>query len=160
MGANARAFARRMFPEFAAVIPLKTAFPLHELLLQTDLQIAAQVWLMQAAWLDAVAEQFGPERVRTLKSTTLLADKAGVLARLGEFFGLGADDERWAAVAAGPVFERHAKTLDDTPFDAAKRDEANAVHAKEVAAIMPWAEAFAKHCGAPLDLGDTLLSAA
>jgi hypothetical protein len=139
-------------------MPLKARFTAQDLLLQTDLQIAAQAWLMQAALLDAVAKQFGPARVRTLRSSSLLADKAGTLARLGRFFGLEADAARWTDIAAGPVFDRHAKAQTDEPYDAATKERADAVHAAEVAAVLPWAEALTKHSGAPLDLGDSLLN--
>jgi hypothetical protein len=158
MGMTARAFNRQMFTQLASVMPLKTRFSAHDLFLQTDLHIAAQVWLMQAAYLGAAARDFGPSRVRTLRSATLLEDKAGTLARLGDFFGLEADAALWRKIASGPVFDRHAKAQGDAPYDAGAREKADAAHAAEVAGVLAWAEALARHNEVPLDLGDTLLA--
>lgn len=94
--------------------------------------------------------------MRTLKSTTLLEDKVGTLARLGRFFGLEADAALWTRIATGPVFDRHAKAQGDAPYDAAAKEKADVAHAAEVAAILQWAEALARHSGVPLSLGDTL----
>jgi hypothetical protein len=156
LGQAGRAFNRQMFVQFAQTIPLAQRFAVQELLLQTDLQLAAQVWLMQVGLLNAVARRFGPSRVRTLKSTTLLANKPRALRSLGAFLELAASDDRWAEVAAGPVFANEAKSFDDRPFDADAKKRADEVHAAEIAAVMPWAETLAAHCGVPLDLGDTL----
>lgn len=158
LGMTGRVFNRQMFAQLAPVMPLRQRFAVQELLLQADIQIAAQVWLMQAAFLQGVARHFGPQRVRTLNSKTLLADKAGVLARLGNFFGLKADDSQWAAIAAGPVFDRHAKRASEETFDPEANRRADEVHAAEITAVLPWGEALAAHCGVPLDLGDSLLA--
>lgn len=153
-----RVYNRQMFAQLAPVIPLKQRFTTQEVLLQTDLQIAAQVWLMQATFLHAVAQHFGPARVRTLNSKSLLADKAGALTRVGQFFGLKADAAQWGDIASGPVFDRHAKRASDEPFDPEANARADEIHATEVSSVLPWAEALAARCGAPLDLGDTLLT--
>lgn len=158
IGATGRLFNRQMFAQLSAVMPLRQRFTMQQLLLQTDLQIAAQVWLMQAGFLDAVAKHFGPDRVRTLNSKTLLADKAGVLTRLGDFFGLRAGASQWSEIAAGSVFDRHAKRGSEEPYDPEANKRADDVHAAEVAAVLPKAEALARHCGTPLDLGDTLMA--
>jgi hypothetical protein len=156
MGMTGRQFNRQMFAQLAQSIPLLQPYKVQELMLQTDLQIAAQVWLMQAKLLDAIAKQVGAARVRTLNSATLLADKLGTLQRLGAFFDLSAGDGRWAEIASGPEFDREAKSLDETPFDPAAKQAADRAHAPEIAAVMPWAQSLAAQAGVPLTLGDTL----
>jgi hypothetical protein len=156
MGATGRLFNRQIFAKFARVIPIRQQFSVQDLLLQTDLQIAAQVWMMQVAFLSTVISRFGPTRVRTLHCDTLLARKAEALTRLGRFFELNADAARWAEIASGPVFKRHAKRIGDEPFDPSANANADTVHAPEIAAILPWAEALAAHCAVPRDLGNTL----
>jgi hypothetical protein len=158
IGPAGRHFNRQMFAKLAQIIPLQQRFTAQELLAQSDLQIAAQVWLMQVSLLDAVAKHHGPSRVRTLNSATLLADKVASLSRLGGFFGLTASAAQWADVASGPVFARDAKSPDGAPFDPDAKAAADAIHAGEVSAVMPWALDLAAQCGVSLDLGDTLMA--
>lgn len=156
MGHAGRQFNRQMFAQLAQTLPLLQRYTVQELMLQTDLQIAAQVWLMQAALLSEVAQRRGAERVRSLTSATLLADKAGSLQRLGAFWDLSTSPERWAEIAASPVFANEAKSHDETPFDAGAKRAADAVHAAEVALTFAWGRSLAAQAHAPLDLGDTL----
>jgi hypothetical protein len=161
-GLDGREFARQIFKHSALAIPLEEAeFTVDDLVLQTDLQIAARAWLMQTAFFDQVAKRFGPERVRVLNGDTFLADKAGVLTRLARFFDLPLDARQIAAIAEGPVFREHAKhpTL---AFDAAahraQHDEAGVRHFEEVNAVRGWASGLARRTGAPLTLTETLMS--
>jgi hypothetical protein len=156
MGMTGRQFNRQMFAQLAQSIPLLQPYKVQELMLQTDLQIAAQVWLMQAVLLDSVANGYGPDRMRTLKSSTLLAKKAESLERLGAFFNLSATREDWGRLASGPVFANEAKSQDETPFDPEAKKAADALHSAEVAAAFTWAQGLAAQARAPLDLGDTL----
>ena len=121
---------------------------------QTDLQIGAMGWLAQHALFHQSVERFGPSRVRTLDSETLLADPAGVLTRLARFYGLPAAHEHMQGVADGPIFSSHSKT--GSAFDASSRaDEyrlANARHADEIEKVALWAEQVARHRGIALDL--------
>ena len=159
-GLDGRRFAREVFKQFAGVIPLDTGIRDEDLLLLTDLQVAALGWLMQAEFMLQVAKRNGPGRVRVVNSDTFLNDKAGVLAALGTFFGLAGDGARWAQVAADPVFSEHAKEY-GRAFDAAAQraqyDAAGAAHAEELMKAKDWARALARRCGAPLVLDDTLL---
>ncbi|MFZ2031785.1 MAG: hypothetical protein WAU68_15850 [Vitreimonas sp.] len=161
-GLDGREFARRVFKHSALAIPLEEAdFTPDELVLQTDLQIAARAWLMQTAFIDQVAKRFGPERVRILNGDTFLADKAGVLTRLARFFELPLDAAQIAAIAAGPVFKEHSKhptlAFDDAAHHA-QHAEAGVRHFEEVNAVRGWASGLARRTGAPLTLPETLMA--
>jgi hypothetical protein len=126
---------------------------------QTDLQIAAAGWLAQHAAFEGLVKRFGPSRVRTLDSETLLARKEETLAALSRLFGLALPADRIAAIADGPVFARHSKFA--TPFGTEQRDrEYQALPAdrrEEIEKVTIWAEAVATHAGIPLTLGAPLL---
>lgn len=157
---DGRAYARTMFQNFSAAIPLDTGYTAEDLFSHTDLQIAAQAWLMQASFLDSVVARFGPTRVRTLSSDSLLADPAAALSRVGDFFGLTLSADRTAAIANGPVFQEHAKHA-GLAFDAethrAQLDQAGVMHFEELNAARAWAHTLATRCAVPMTLGDTLL---
>jgi hypothetical protein len=159
-GQEGRSFAREVFQQFAGVIPLDTGIRDEDLLLLTDLQVAALGWLMQAEFMQQVAKRHGAGRVRIVNSDTFLDDKAGVLAALGDFFGLACDGPRWAETAESPVFREHAKEY-GRAFDAASQraqyEAVGAAHAEELMKAKDWARAVALRCGAPLALSDTLI---
>ena len=159
-GQEGRTFAREVFKQFAGVIPLDTGIRDEDLLLLTDLQVAALGWLMQAEFMQQIAKRHGAQRVRVLNSETFLDNKAGALAALADLFGLDGNRQRWALIAEGPVFHEHAKEY-GRAFDAAAQraqyDAAGAAHAEELMRAKDWARALAIRCGAPLTLADTLL---
>lgn len=128
---------------------------------RSDFEAAAQGWLAQMAIFAELAQRFGGERVRALKDETLLADSAAVLTRLGGFFGLPIDQRQAIAIASGAAFSSHAKEP-ALAFDRQTRKAEHAAlgerHAEEIAAAMMWARTFSAEAGAPLSLGDTLLS--
>lgn len=158
-GMDGRAFARLVYQQFAPIIPIEAGFTDIDTLLQTDLQVAAQAWLMQAAFLDSVARRFGASTVRTLSSERLLAEPAATLTAVGDFFDLDIDRQRAEAIAAGPVFNEHAKEP-GRQFNAAalaeQQRQTNAMYAGEIAAARNWAQGLAQHHNKPLNLGDTL----
>jgi hypothetical protein len=160
-GAAGRVLARQIFRGFAAAIPLDLTFSPEEQLMLTDLQIAAQAWLMQATFLASVVRHSGRGRIRTLTSDALLADAPGALSQAGEFFGLGLSRQKWTDIAAGPVFKQHAKQH-NLPFDAdAYRKQhaaVSALHADEIDSVEAWAQQVAQRAGASLSLGDTLIA--
>lgn len=153
-GMDGRGFARSMYQRFAPSISLGTSFTTDQLLLQTDLQIAAQAWMMQAQLFADLREQF-PDRFALLSSDALLSQKPQTLARVGAFFALPQQD--WDAIANGPVFSGHAKEH-GRPFDAEayKQQNTSANAASDIAEIMQWAAAFSRQYRAPLTLPDTL----
>lgn len=159
-GLHGRLFARSLFLHFAREIPLSAGYTANDLLQQSDLQIAAQAWLMQARYLASVAQHFGPARVRFLSSKALLADTPGVLSALADFFNVDGSADYWREVATGPVFTRHSKSPDrafDADARAAAQTAVRAAHGDEVDAVLQWSAALARHCAAPLHLGDTLV---
>ena len=160
-GQEGREYARRAFHQFSLAIPLETRFSREDLQLQTDLQIAAQVWLMQAAFLDSVARRLGAERVRVLNCADFLANKSATLSRVSDFLGLGLDEARCGEIARSSVFKEHAKNHGQ-PFDPtqyqAQLEEASTSHAEELASARDWARALARRGNAPLVMQDTLLA--
>lgn len=125
----------------------------------TDLQIAAAGWLAQNDVFSRLVGRFGPERVRTLDSATLLARPDETMERVSDLFGLGLDRGAIEAVLAGPAFTSHSKS--NAGFSAADRlaeqRDAAAVHADEIDKVAVWAEAVAETAGVPLRLKAPLL---
>lgn len=160
-GLEGRAFARQVYYQFAPIIPIEHGFDDSEMVLLTDLQIAAQAWMMQASYLDAIAKRFGRDSVRTLSSDRFLADTSGTLTEVGNFFDLDIDQARAAAIASSPIFHEHAKEL-GRPFDAAafaeQHRQAGATYAEEIAATKNWARNLAIRYDTPLSLGETLFN--
>lgn len=160
-GASGRAFARQVFQGFADAIPLDPVFSREELLIQTDLQLAAQVWLMQMAFLNSVIRRHGPDRIRVLNSESFLNAPSGTLSALSHHFNLPVSSERCAEIANGAIFREHAKEP-LMPFDAsahrAQNNGLDAAHASEIAVVKRWAMALAAQCNVPLTLPDTLLT--
>ena len=158
-GVAGRAFARQLYRNFCSSIPLRVRFPDEEQLMLTDLQVAAQVWLMQMSFFAAMAEHYGAQRVRTVAADAFLAQPDRVLARVSDLFGLKPGTNNWAEQAE-EVLGEHSKRRGET-FDAAARAAENkaarAKHAAEIAEAEEWARRFASHCRAPQWLGDTLL---
>jgi len=158
-GLDGRIFARELFHQFAPVIPLDAGFDDEDPVLLADLQIAAQAWLMQASFMDALAKRFGTSRVRVLNADTLLQNPMGALSAVGAFFNLGLTPEIARAVAEGPVFQEHAKEP-GRPFNAdaqrAQHIETGALHGEELMRTKDWARALARRCNAPLTLEETL----
>ncbi len=159
-GLAGRTFARETFADLETSIALRSGLPPAQRLLLTDLQIAAEAWLMQSALLQAMLQRFGRGRIRTLNGDVLLAEKASILPRISRFFGLKGDDAYWADVANGPVFDRHGKDPRHAFSTEARRsqlDKMGEVHADEIKPVLQWAEKLAAQCDVPLDLGNTLL---
>jgi len=158
-GLEGRAFARQVYQQFAPVIPIDNGFTQADTMLLTDLQIAAQAWMMQAAFLEAFAKRFGRATVRTLSSERFLADTAGTLTHVGQFFDLDLDKARAAEIVQSPVFSEHAKEF-GRPFDAAafeaQNKQAGAMYADELAAAKSWARNLAMSYDTPMTLGETL----
>lgn len=156
-GLEGRIFARELFHQFAPVIPLSSGGR-EDVVLQADLQIAAQAWLMQAAFMDSVAKRFG-RRVRVLNSETFLADPASTLHDIGAFLNLRITPEMARQTGESAIFQEHAKEL-GRPFNVAAQkaqyEEAGETHREELALTKQWARGLALTSGAPLSLEETL----
>ncbi|MBA3527381.1 MAG: hypothetical protein H0T82_10755 [Sphingomonas sp.] len=125
-----------------------------DLLRQTDLQIAAMVWLMHRGEFIDLAGRFG-NRVASLDSADLLADKAAALRRVMAFFGLEAAGEESGAIDRSNVFSAHSKEQ-GRAYDATARESEQATlqhaHGEEIAMVVHWAKAMADY----LRIDDTL----
>lgn len=128
---------------------------------QTDLQVAAAVWLAQQATFARLAAKYG-DRIRTLNSATLTARPAETMAALARLYALPLDDAAVAGIVAGPAFTRHSKFGQD--FAAGDREaelRAGAeVHAEEIEKVTVWAEAVAAAADVPMTLPSPLLGQA
>jgi hypothetical protein len=137
-------------------------FSTEDYLAQTDLQVAAVGWLAQQALFARLASEFGPDRVRTLDSETLLANPRAVMQALCIFYGLDLQPDRIDAIVAGPAFTTHSKHK--TPFGADARIteyvQAESLHRDEIEKVFIWAEAVAANAGVPLNLSNRLLAGA
>ena len=125
----------------------------------TDIQVAAASWLAQQAVFAQLVARFGPARVRTLDSATLMERPAEAMAALSDLFGFGLDGPAIEAVLAGPAFTSHSKS--NAGFGAADRlaeqRDAAATHADEIGKVAFWAEAVAAAAGVPMRLEAPLL---
>ncbi len=125
----------------------------------TDLQVAAVGWLAQHALFAQIADTFGPGRVRTLDSGTLMTDPAEAITRLSGHFDLAIDDRRLDQILKGPAFNRHSKTGVQFAVDD-RIDEQNAAtgtHSDEIDKVAQWTQAVADTFGISLDLPAPLL---
>lgn len=158
---HGRAFARQAFQGFSSAIPLDISFAPEEQLTQTDLQIAAQLWLMQMSFFSAIAAHYGPSRVRAVSGDAFLANTETALAKVGAFFDLALTPAQWAEHAASPVFREHAKEQ-GLSFDASRRaadmSQTRSRYATEVSTAEEWARRLAAQGRTPMTLGETLLT--
>ena len=120
-GEQGRGFVRRLCLSFSLDLPQVRDVPARELLLMTDLQVAAAVWLLQME-LFAQALRGAGGRVRTLNADRFLNEPKPVLAAVSAFLELGLDAATIDAVVAGPVFRRNSKA-EARPYDLAQRRE-------------------------------------
>lgn len=146
-----RLWGRRVYAGLRPFQPRDPGYSDADLLQQTDLQIAALVWLAhrgQFAELD-------PRRHRTLMAERLLADRAAALAAVSAWFELGMTASEVAAIADGPVFQRNAKRADER-FDgrarAVSQQKAESAHGEEIAMVSQWASVIADHLDLPRGL--------
>lgn len=131
-------------------------FKPDDYLAQTDLQVAAMGWLAQHALFARMIGQFGPGRVRSLDSETLMADPVAAIAALAELYGLDVDP---VAVVNGPAFTRHSKLGDAFGGSARAAENAAAAigHADEIEKVVVWTDAVARAAGVPMVMPEALL---
>lgn len=158
-GMQGRVFARELFYQFAPVIPLDSGLNDEDALLLADMQIAAQAWLMQASFLNALAKRLGTGRVRILNGDTLLEKPTATLSAVGAFFNLNMTPELAKSIAEGPVFKEHAKEF-GRPFSAdaqrAQYNDSGAAHRDELMMTKNWARDMANRAGVSIYLDETL----
>lgn len=140
-------------------IPARLGFSTEQLLGQTDLQVAGVGWLAQHQMFADLAARFGPARVRTLDSATLMARPAEAMAALAALYRVPLAKSELDALVAGPAFTRHSKFGE--AFGSEARDEENraaeALHADEIDKSIAWVEKVAEGAGIPMTLPAPLL---
>lgn len=159
-GAEGGSFARQLYGQFAHEIPLRLPKEESDPARLSDLQVAAQTWLMQIAVFASLAERFGPERVRILNSAALLARKAETMRAATRFLGLDVNEARIGAIVDGPAFSQHGKSPNvafNTDAYRAQHQAAGAAHATEIGAALTWARRVSPLAHVPLSLTETLL---
>lgn len=142
-----RIWGRRLYRTAASWTTLDLGYSQEEVFLLTDLQALALGWLMQMRHFAEVARRLG-DRVLLVDSSDFLADPARVLKQVSRLFRLGLDDAAIAAVASGPVFDRHSKFSDKDygrSERAADQAAAEAAHSEELEMVVKWVEAVARH---------------
>jgi hypothetical protein len=116
---------------------------------QTDLQVAAMGWLAQRALFADLVRRFGPARIRTLDSATLMADPGRAMKEMAALFELPLTPRALREILSGPAFTRHSKL--GTAFDAADRAvetrQALEIYADEIEKVIVWTEAVAANAG-------------
>ena len=155
-----RLWVRELFVKLGRDGLMDYGFSGEEVMRQTDLQIAAIGWIAQHRLFARLIERYGPERVRTLDSESLLARPRESLLALSALFGLGLNDAAVAAIVGGDAFTRHSK--DGAAFSRAERiaeqRDAAAAHADEIDKVAIWAEAVAASANQILVLEAPLLT--
>lgn len=138
---------------------LVEGFEPDDLLKLTDLQVAAMGWLSQHSAFTAILKKFGPDRVRTLDSDTLLAQSPETIATLSSFFNLDLNDGQLEEILAGPAFTSHSKldqNQDGKIFDAnarqAEQDAVASLHGAEIEMVSKWTDAVAESQGIKMTL--------
>ena len=132
----------------------------QNLLSLTDMQVAALGWLSQHALFSRLVEKYGPDRIRTLDSATLLADQSLSMESLFRHFQLELDEAEFAAVMSGPAFTTHSKDASarfDASDRAAEQADMAAVHGEEIGMVSQWAQAVAQSQGIALETKNGLI---
>ncbi len=158
-GLEGRLWVRDLWAKLLAGGAEPFGFSQGELFRHSDLQVAALGWLAQHRDFAALARRLGP-RVATLSSVDLLSNPERALAAAARHYRLALDDAAAAAIAAGPIFARHAKS--GQAFDAAARDAVHRAaadaHRQEIDLVERWAMSVAEQAGVALKLDRPLLS--
>jgi hypothetical protein len=125
----------------------------------TDLQVAAVTWLAQHDLFAQLINHFGPKRVRSLDSETLLAKPNECLTALTHLYELKASDEIIQEIISGPAFTTHSKH--GTAFGGSARraeyKQADTLHGDEIEKVALWAQAVAQNAGVDMVLQAPLL---
>ncbi len=139
---------------------LRIGFSPRQHLEHTDLQVAALTWLGQQALFADLTRRFGPGRVRSLDSATLMQRPREAVGAVAELFRLSTDSAALDAIVRGPAFTRHSKS--GRPFTADDRSNehrsAEHAHQREIDIVIRWAQETAKALDLPLDAPAPLLS--
>lgn len=132
----------------------------RDLLLLTDLEMAAFLWLQYQAQFARLVRDLPPSRVATLRADVFVAQPAEALAAAARLFELPLSDREAAAIADGPLFQGHSKSS-GASFDEStqKRNDAllKLAFGPEIEQAIEWGETVATEAGIPLDLQAPLI---
>lgn len=156
-GMMGRRWGRQLYLELMGYAGMDLGMDGREQFLMTDLQATALAWFLNQRFLAAMVQNFGA-RVRVLDGDAFGRDPAATLAAVYGFAGHGVTPEQIAAIAAGPVFARDAKTGEDYAAKAARDAAAtrSSVTADEIAKVGEWVGMIARQAGLSVPLAQTL----
>ncbi|HEX4693779.1 hypothetical protein [Sphingomonas sp.] len=154
-GLEGRIWGRKLFATLRTAGLTDIGFSDEEIFEHTDLQIAADGWLILHRMMGDAGVRFG-KRVVAADSEAAIARPEATLTAIGTHFGLNLDA---AAIAADPTLARHSKTGE--AFDAERRSEelrlAAEVHRVEIERVLAWARQVADVQRIPWALPNQLL---
>jgi hypothetical protein len=140
-GEAGRSFARRLFTIFAMDGHAVARSDPRQLMQMSDLQIAAIVWHMQIATMQAALAQGPAAAFASLDGDAFVAAPVAALTAVDRFFGLELGTAHIAATADGPLFTQDAKHAGQAHGAERRRQEAAAIAASlgpELDAIIEW----------------------
>lgn len=131
----------------------RLGFDDEQLFGQTDLQIAALVWLAQHALFADMIAQLGSDRCKSLSSDDLLRDPARTITAASAHFTLGLTETAIADIIS-TVFQRNSKS--GAQFGTAEREreyrDAAGAYSDEIKKVAIWGQAVADAAGIPITL--------
>ena len=156
-GMMGRRWGRQLYLELMSYAGMDLGMDGREQFLMTDLQATALAWFLNQRFLAALVQNFGA-RVRVLDGDAFGRDPAATLAATYAFAGHAVSPAQIAAIAAGPVFARDAKTGEDYAAKAARDAAAtrSSVTADEIAKVGEWIGIIARQAGLSVPLAGTL----
>lgn len=158
-GIDGRLWVRTMLTGMLDDGLIDLGFAPRDLLGLTDLQVAAVTWLAHQKLFAALVAKFGPDRVRTLDSATLMARPGDSIDALARLYDRPLGQDAVAEITGGPAFRTHSKSGDR--FDAGDRSaehrDAATIHADEIDKVARWSDAVAANAGVPVTLAAPLI---
>ncbi|WP_439636725.1 hypothetical protein [Oceanicaulis sp.] len=151
-GEAGRAFARFMYTVFAMD---GRALPISEVdrMRLTDLQVAALVWHMQIAEMNALSRGAGAGRVAWLDGDAFIADPEPVLKQVSDFLELGLSDDQVSQAANGPKMRRNAKAPEQDFASSSRADQNDQIARSlgpDLDRIIEWS--YGLHTDTPADI--------
>jgi len=131
LGEDGRKYVRRLFLALLAEGHVQAQWPTATLLGMSDIELAAIVWHMQMAEFHRNWPKLATGRAASLDCDAFLASPAETLFRLDRFFSLGIGEQHLQDIAAGPLFQRNAKTGEEA-WNVMRRHEEHARLAQQM----------------------------
>jgi hypothetical protein len=152
-------WARHMIGIYRRHAQFETEQPL-DLVLLTDIEIAAFLWLQQQAQFARLLREMPSGRLATLRADAFMAEPSRTIAATARFFELAISEDEADAIASGPLFRSHSK-WQDKGFDKAARKREDALvklsHGNDIERVIEWTHGIAREAMIPMDLPAPLL---